>query len=389
MKISNTMTFTNGILFTQSSNNCIQFENNAIQSNASDASHIEGKCAKIGTQAFVFPIGRNGKLAPCGISAPSQNTDMFCAEYFPTNYYTNSKVTGTITNRKINNGSPLTRELKHISNKEYWEINRNIGTSAVDVSLYWNDPNFSEIFSLTGLIVAHFDHTSAKKWENMNGNGNVIHRNSSNNIITDLTTVPTSGSVTLESVNDFSPFTFGDEDNQSLTPLNIISFKGKANPSNQVDLEWTIEQNENTKQFEILRSKNGINWENLEIINGINNGQAINHYKFTDINPFDINFYKLKTINNDGTFTYSQIVNVNINPIETPSRVYPNPSNGSFTYTNGDKHSFNYQIIDSKGNIVYKGHSEHPTLNIELNKGIYFLIIQSELNNQQHKLIIQ
>ena len=389
LKISNSMTFTNGILFTQSSNNSIQFENNATQPTASDASYIEGKCAKIGTQAFVFPIGRNGKYAPCGISAPSQNTDMFCAEYFPTNYVSNSRVTGTISNRKINNGSPLTRELKHISNKEYWEIDRNSGTSAVDVSLYWNDPTFSEIYSLTGLIVAHFDKNSVKKWENTVGNRNVIHKDGSNNIITDLTTVPTSGSVTLESVNDFSPFTFGDEDNQSLTPLNIIVFTGKATPSNHVDLEWATEQNENSKQFEILRSNNGNNWENLETINVINNGQAINHYKFTDINPFDVNLYKLKTINNDGSFTYSQIVNVNINLNGTPSRVYPNPSNGSFTISNGDNLTFNYQIIDSKGNIVTKGYSEHPTLNIELNKGIYYLIIQSELNNQQHKLIIQ
>jgi hypothetical protein len=388
LKISNSMTFTSGVLYTQATNNCIQFEDGATQPIGSDASHIDGKCGKIGNDAFIFPIGKNGKYAPCGISAPSATTDMFCAEYFPINYVFSSKVSGNFNNRKINNGSTLSRELKKVSSKEYWEIDRHIGTSAVDVSLYWSNPTFSEIYSLTGLIVAHFDKTLDKKWENTIGNGNVIHKDGSNNIPTDLTVVPSSGSVTLESVNDFSPFTFGDEDNQSLTPLNLLTFTGKATPANLVNLEWQAEQNVNSKQFEVYRSNNGITWENLATINA-NNNQTINHYKFTDINPSDVNLYKLKMINNDGTFIYSQIVNVNIYQIGTSSKVFPNPSNGIVTYTNGDNHSFNYQIIDSKGRVITKGYSENPSLEIELNKGIYFMMISNELNNQCHKIIIE
>lgn len=388
LKISNSMTFTSGVLYTQATNNCIQFEDGATQPIGTDASHIDGKCGKIGNDAFIFPIGKNGKYAPCGISAPSATTDMFCAEYFPINYVFSSKVSGNFNNRKINNGSTLSRELKKVSSKEYWEIDRHIGTSAVDVSLYWSNPTFSEIYSLTGLIVAHFDKTLDKKWENTIGNGNVIHKDGSNNIPTDLTVVPSSGSVTLESVNDFSPFTFGDEDNQSLTPLNLLTFTGKATPANLVNLEWKAEQNENAKQFEVLRSNNGITWDNLATINA-NNNQTINHYKFTDINPSDVNLYKLKMINNDGTFIYSQIVNVNIYQIGTSSKVFPNPSNGIVTYTNGDNHSFNYQIIDSKGRVITKGYSENPSLEIELNKGIYFMMISNELNNQCHKIIIE
>lgn len=93
--------------------------------------------------------------------------------------------------------------------------------------------------------------------------------------------------------------------------------------------------------------------------------------------------------NNDGTFIYSQIVNVNIYQIGTSSKVFPNPSNGIVTYTNGDNHSFNYQIIDSKGRVITKGYSENPSLEIELNKGIYFMMISNELNNQCHKIIIE
>ncbi|MBK8698311.1 MAG: hypothetical protein IPN29_01655 [Saprospiraceae bacterium] len=56
--------------------------NNANYSGASNISFVNGSCKKIGNDAFIFPVGKENKIAPISIAAPAFTTDAFRAEYF-------------------------------------------------------------------------------------------------------------------------------------------------------------------------------------------------------------------------------------------------------------------------------------------------------------------
>ena len=126
--ITGNATFTNGIMNSNSTNS-INFLDNATVSGGSNTSYVNGPVIKTGNDAFIFPLGKDGKYAPAGISTPGNKYDIFTAEYFKTPY-SDLSVTGA---------------LKKVSNVEYWEIARTSGTSAVNVSLYFAPIRFSTV----------------------------------------------------------------------------------------------------------------------------------------------------------------------------------------------------------------------------------------------------
>jgi hypothetical protein len=379
IQIANMLTFTDGILNTQRASNSIIFEDNAVVNGGSDLSHIQGKCSKVGDDAFVFPIGRGGKYAPCGISAPALSTDMFTAEYFPVNYISNERINTQITNRKINGGSTIDRTLRKVSTKEYWEIDRNIGDSKVDVRLFWNDPTFSEITSLTGLTVVHFDKNSLKKWENSVGNGNVIPKNASGAAITsDLSTVPQVGSVTLEEVNNFSPFTFGDEDDVSLLAVAYASFEVVAAPNSKALVKWETSVEENSSHFDVLWSANGSDWDAIGQVASIAQNHALSSYNFVHQTPLDFNYYRLRHVALDGSISLSPVRTLSMSASKAVDVIiYPNPSLGSFTLeVNGDAI---VELRDMHGKLI-KSLAMKDSYSFEhLAKGVYFVqVIQGQ-----------
>ena len=101
---------------------------------------------------------------------------------------------------------------------------------------------------------------------------------------------------------------------------------------NKVALNWRTETEINNYGFEIERTINiNDNWITITFVGG--NGNS-NSPKFYDYSDFDINkagkyYYRLKQIDNDGTFEYSDVITVQVT---TPNNFYlnqnyPNPFN--------------------------------------------------------------
>lgn len=388
LKIPHMMNFTNGVLFTQANTNCIMFEDNATQPIGSDASHIEGKCSKVGDDTFVFPIGRNGKYAPCGISAPASVTDMFCAEYFPTNFVTTQKASGSATRTIKGNTTggkfidAQTRTLRKVSNKAYWEIDRKVGTSAVDISLYWNDKSYSEITSLTGLTVVHYDRQTQKVWENTVGNGAVTPKDNTTGTPSPVsilsTSVPEKGAITMEAVNNFSPFTFGDEDDISLLAVAYASFEVVAAPNSKVLVKWETSVEENSSHFDVLWSANGSDWDAIGQVASIAQNHALSSYSFVHQKPLDFNYYRLRHVALDGSISLSPVRTLSMSASKTVDVIiYPNPSLGSFTLeVNGDAI---VELRDMHGKLI-KSLAMKDSYSFEhLAKSVYFVqVIQGQ-----------
>jgi hypothetical protein len=119
-----------------------------------------------------------------------------------------------------------------------------------------------------------------------------------------------------------------------LLPVELNSFTVKAK-NGQVILNWRTETEVNNYGFEVERCALSAEcqvWEKIGFINGNGNSNSVKEYSFTDKNPKGGSKYqyRLKQIDNDGHFEYSEIVEVEVVPVKFElSQNYPNPFNPS------------------------------------------------------------
>jgi hypothetical protein len=387
INIANSLIFTNGVFQTLRASNSVIFLATSTSGGGNSNSYIEGVCTKIGDAAFVFPIGRSGRFAPCGISAPSAANHSFSAEYFPVNYVSNTLTNNSFSNRKINGTSQSSRALRKVSTKEYWEINRNVGSAKVNVSLYWLDKNYSEITSLSGLTVVHYDKKTNNHWENASGNGNVIPKELNGTPVSNLNTVPNQGILTLEDVDEFSPFTYGDEDNLSLLDMQLNKFTAKAINNHKVLLNWQTNYELNSSHFEIQRSTNTEDWETIGTVTAQSAGYQQSDYQFYDLQPQPFNYYQLKYFGIEQDAVYSNIIFVRMNSDDVKTtKIYPNPGTGTVHVETNEIST--YTLRNCEGKIIDNRKVENKHTIENLSSGMYFIQIQKGNLIENHKLIV-
>ncbi|MDT3695496.1 MAG: T9SS type A sorting domain-containing protein [Ignavibacterium sp.] len=180
-------------------------------------------------------------------------------------------------------------------------------------------------------------------------------------------------------------------------PVELITFSASVN-ENDVILNWTTATEINNQGFEIERSEKlevrnentDEDWENIGFINGNGTTTEIRHYTFID---HDVNNgcynYRLKQLDFDGSFEYSNIVEVKVRiPFEFfLSQNYPNPFNPStiIKYSLKDDGKVSLKIFNSLGEEVRTLVNEiKPAGNYEvefnasnLPSGVYIYSIQS------------
>lgn len=124
--------------------------------------------------------------------------------------------------------------------------------------------------------------------------------------------------------------------NQNTVPVELGSFQVSVT-GNTVKLKWTTETETNNFGFEIERSIDS-NWEKIVFVKGNGSTAKSNSYEFEDdlsVLDFDVSFlnYRLKQIDTDGSFEYSQILTIELNhPVSYQlEQNYPNPFNPTTT----------------------------------------------------------
>jgi photosystem II stability/assembly factor-like uncharacterized protein len=126
--------------------------------------------------------------------------------------------------------------------------------------------------------------------------------------------------------------------NNEPLPVEITSIAASVS-NNKVLLNWQTATEVNNYGFEIERSVAQIsnlfnNWEKIGFVQGHGNSNSPKDYSFVDANPPSGKLqYRLKQIDTDGSFEYSQVVQVET---ELPKQFsleqnYPNPFNPSTT----------------------------------------------------------
>ena len=159
-------------------------------------------------------------------------------------------------------------------------------------------------------------------------------------LITGSFTTPASGSQNAQLEITFSGNSFNYDyvywDNlciQYLIPVELTSFTAIANGT-EVELNWQTATETNNQGFEIERMSENGQFEKIGYVAGYGTTTESKTYSFTDSKLSEGKYtYRLKQIDYDGTFSYSNEVNVEVElPIEySLEQNYPNPFNPGTT----------------------------------------------------------
>lgn len=152
-------------------------------------------------------------------------------------------------------------------------------------------------------------------------------------------------------------FTF----NSTLLPVKLVSFevKGAKNCSNS--LKWVTAEERNADRFEILHSKDGIHFVKVGEVKALGNSNSEKVYTFSHDVESNINYYRLRVVDNDGKSSLSSTrytVNscVSSNAENGIVRFYPNPTNGTLTlevlWLNETSKNTRAFVMDLTGRIV-------------------------------------
>jgi hypothetical protein len=133
-------------------------------------------------------------------------------------------------------------------------------------------------------------------------------------------------------------------------PVTLTSFQATQEGS-VVNVTWATSIEEHVKHFEILRSTNGVDYI---VIGTVKPGQT--NYLFIDKQPVQgHNYYRLRSVDADGSSDYSTIVLVNLkNGADVISSLYPNPATGNVTLKLQGKVEGNVlvQVLDQQGRLI-------------------------------------
>lgn len=167
-------------------------------------------------------------------------------------------------------------------------------------------------------------------------------------------------------------------------PVELVSFNVSVSGTT-VSLQWQTATELNNSGFAVER-KTKNDWAQIGFVNGHGTTTEPQNYFYDDqlsnINSKTV-FYRLKQMDFDGTFEYSNIVEVDVVPVKfSLNQNYPNPFNPStkITYTLASKSAVTLNVYDIIGNeVVSLVNKEQEAGSYEINfdassltSGVYF-----------------
>ena len=187
-----------------------------------------------------------------------------------------------------------------------------------------------------------------------------------------------SNSVTVPNVTTFSPWTLASK--LSPLPIELLSFSAQYDGHKNVELTWTTATEVNNDFFSVERSTDAVNFEEVCRVKGSGTSLQKKKYGCVDTDPKKgISYYRLKQMDFDRTFSYSQIEPVSIGRDED-IKVYPNPNEtGKLKIATGSNRAF-IKVFDGIGKMVYQLEGTEGLTELDLEPfgmGVYLVSIIS------------
>ena len=170
-------------------------------------------------------------------------------------------------------------------------------------------------------------------------------------------------------------------------PVNLLSFTvSKLSKANKLD--WTSTKEINNSYFDIEHSLNGIDFSTIRNVVGKGTSSVNQAYQFIDPNPINgINYYRLKQVDKDSRFQFSNVLSINNTFSNQTVSIYPNPTTSNLTIevTGNSEDLFRINIVNSRGEVSksYNLKGVKETYNVDdLAAGVYLIEIRNTKDNE-------
>ena len=186
----------------------------------------------------------------------------------------------------------------------------------------------------------------------------------------------------------------------TVVPVELSSFDASISNKNVI-LTWSTETEINNHLFEIERRNKNLDWMTIGFVNGHGTTIKQSNYSYVDKNvESGIYFYRLKQIDFNGTFSYSNSVEINVNIPGTFSleQNYPNPFNPTtkiaFTIPKAEKVSLKiYDVLGKEIRTLIKrkmsrGEHEIKFNALDLPGGVYIYTLKTGSRTSSRKMIL-
>jgi hypothetical protein len=163
-------------------------------------------------------------------------------------------------------------------------------------------------------------------------------------------------------------------------PVSLTEFTALKQETTTL-LSWITTSENNSDHFVIERSIDGKSWISITKVGATGSSTQEQKYQTTDNLPESgINYYRLKMVDHDNSFSYSQVRSVHF-PEFSWANVYPNPVRHSLNIKIRNKKVRKLRLIDSSGKILLQ--SDVRSADMELNmqpytSGVFFVHLEQE-----------
>lgn len=178
----------------------------------------------------------------------------------------------------------------------------------------------------------------------------------------------------------------------TVLPVTLADFTGDYKNGHSV-LQWTTTMEDNTKEFEIEYSYDGIRYDKAGTVAARNEPLGAS-YTFT--HPIDLNgriLYRLKIADRDGSFKYSNIITLTNNATHK-NLVYPTVVTDGLLHLDLDKGFSTIEIRNTNGACVFKQDLGQPTgkdiihIGRQLAPGMYFVVLTGHQDRIVTKIMV-
>jgi len=186
----------------------------------------------------------------------------------------------------------------------------------------WYDERTGAHYSGSALFAQRYNLQGKAQWR-VDGIPVITQNVSINHTTNPILSLEDGTAIACWSNGDVYAAKFGGTD--GLLPVSLISFTATLQ-KNTTLLQWATAQEINSSYFEVQHADNSLQFTNLVTVQASGNVNTQHSYSTVDPNPVTgINYYRLKEVNKDGSFVYSNIVNVTVSGV-TGMAAYPNPA---------------------------------------------------------------
>lgn len=192
-------------------------------------------------------------------------------------------------------------------------------------------------------------------------------------------------SVTFNTIAQFSEMFLHKNSNNTALPITLTNFSARCD--NGITLTWTTATETNVNHFEILRSTDGQNWELVRSVSAVGNATTANTYQTSDVMKNTLSYYRLRSIDNDGTAQEFNPISVKCESTKSSWSIYPIPVTDEATVMINTNEQLidNVVIYDINGRLInlqainlQEGINQIPLTMIQsLSKGAYYISLQN------------